>query len=160
MIVLWKAASVQPGWFQAGHRTTDRSTFTHPTDGTQASQNPPGGASGGPIALQPPAKEKDISGPLDVLTGARRWYVLGYSDRHSHEQYMIYKEFTMIFSDQSRKSTTLSALVPQKIMSMYYKSRRTRSNDLVCKTIRSRTARSDNPSRVPRREGSIRNLLI
>ena len=49
---------------------------------------------GRPIAFHPSAHEKDKSDPLDIHMGASRWYVVGYSDRNSHEPQMIPKEFT------------------------------------------------------------------
>ena len=50
----------------------------------------------GSIAFQVRANEKDNPGPLDIPIGERRWYVVGYSERHSHEQKMLSKERTGI----------------------------------------------------------------
>ena len=37
-----------------------------------------------------------ISDPLDTPIGESRWYAVGYSERHSHEQKIIFKKVTMI----------------------------------------------------------------
>ena len=52
---------------------------------------------GRPIAYQPPkVHEKDKSKPLDILIGEGRRYDVGYSERNSHEPFLISKECTRV----------------------------------------------------------------
>ena len=51
---------------------------------------------GRPIAYQSSKRKKDNSEPLEIPFGERRWCVVGYSKRTSHEPAMISEEFTRI----------------------------------------------------------------
>ena len=57
---------------------------------------------GGPIACQPPAHEADnLDQPLDIPIGKRRWCAVRYSDRTSHGQKMVSKEFSRFLRSES-----------------------------------------------------------
>ena len=68
----------------------------HATDCTYPAQPVSGRLGiGGQVAFQSPTvREKNTSKSREIHIGERRWYVVGYSGRSSHEPRMIPKEHT------------------------------------------------------------------
>ena len=61
---------------------------------------------GRPIAFQSPSvHRKDTLKPHEVRNGERRWYVVGYSGRNSHEPKMISKEYEEVVTKISVELT-------------------------------------------------------
>ena len=72
----------------------------HPTDCTQASGIPPGRASGERLLSSHQRTRKTIQTCLGIPICERRWYIVGHSERNSHEQNMSSKGLTRILRSE------------------------------------------------------------
>ena len=121
------------------HRETDCAPFSNRTATTAR-----------PTAFQSSKNDKDKSGPLDIPARERRWYVVVYRERTSHEPEMISNSFTWILGSEShfhdsdgasqwlfveqKCRKTLSNIVPHVIPEQWLEVLELGSNGALCET--------------------------